>query len=259
MRVQELYVPGASFGHRLTPVTKLVAAIAALSVVFVYPWPWASACVLAALTGIAFAWGIGRKMVRIVFLGVLPYVLMLLVMQSLFHPGAGRVLLDLRWVSVKADGLRYAIETSLRILAMVAVFVVVQLVTRSADAMVDLEARGLSPKATYLVVTTLNILPSLIGKADAILDAQRSRGLETEGRLLTRARSLLSLIGPLVVGAINEVQERAIALELRGFGHGGRRTLLGRPQAQPFEGKLRLALWVLTAAGIVWRVVLWLL
>jgi len=243
--------------HLLTPATKLVGALGFLSLIFLFPWPWTAGIVLAVLSLLAAVSSLWRKFAGIVFRAALPYVLMLLVMQSLFFPGGATPLLRLAWFTVKLEGVMYATVTALRILAMVAVFVLVQMVTHPAAMMADLEQRGLSSKVTYVVVSTLNILPFLMGRAGAILDAQRSRGLETEGSILRRGRALLSLIGPLVVGTINDVQDRAVALELRGFSRTGTRTFLTDTSGPPCDRALRLVMWGLAAVGLLGRVVAW--
>jgi energy-coupling factor transport system permease protein len=92
--------------------------------------------------------------------------------------------------------------------------------------MIALAQRGMPRSIAYIVLTTLQIVPRFQAKADAILDAQRSRGLETEGNILLRLRALLPLIVPLVLGSILDIEERAIALEARGFGHPGPKTSL---------------------------------
>jgi energy-coupling factor transporter transmembrane protein EcfT len=54
-------------------------------------------------------------------------------------------------------------------------------------------------------------------KAQTIIAAQRSRGLDTQSSFLRRMGSLGPLVGPLVFGSLVEVEERAIAIEARGF------------------------------------------
>ncbi len=86
-----------------------------------------------------------------------------------------------------------------------------------------------------------------------VIEAQRARGLDTEGSWWRRARGVLPLVAPLVIGSLTEVEERALALEVRAFGAPGRRTIL-RPQ--PDSGGQRLARWalaVLLVAGLAAR------
>mgnify|MGYP000155167031 CR=1 FL=1 len=58
----------------------------------------------------------------------------------------------------------------------------------------------------------------MMGTMHTITDAQRSRGMETEGNLLVRIKAFLPLISPVVMSALTATRERAIALEVRGFG-----------------------------------------
>ena len=83
--------------------------------------------------------------------------------------------------------------------------------------MSDLTRRGLPGQFAYVIISTLQILPQMQAKAQTIISAQRARGLDTESTFLKRAGSLVPLVGPLVFGSLVEVEERAIAIEARGF------------------------------------------
>jgi len=83
--------------------------------------------------------------------------------------------------------------------------------------MTDLTRRGLPPQIAYVIISTLQILPQMQAKAQTIIAAQRSRGLDTQSSFLKRIGSLVPLVGPLVFGSLVEVEERAIAIEARGF------------------------------------------
>ena len=69
-----------------------------------------------------------------------------------------------------------------------------------------------------------------MGTMHTITDAQRSRGMETEGNLLVRIKAFLPLISPVVMSALTATRERAIALEVRGFGVKGTKTWNASPQ-----------------------------
>jgi energy-coupling factor transport system permease protein len=85
----------------------------------------------------------------------------------------------------------------------------------------------------------------MLERAEAITAAQRARGLDTEGSLLARARGIIPIVGPVILGSIADVEERTLALEARGFGRPGRRTLLWEP---PDSGWQRLARWAMVVA-----------
>jgi energy-coupling factor transporter transmembrane protein EcfT len=68
-----------------------------------------------------------------------------------------------------------------------------------------------------VIISSLQIIPQMQAKAQTIISAQRSRGLDTESSFLRRAGAIVPLVGPLVFGSLVEVEERAIAIESRGF------------------------------------------
>jgi energy-coupling factor transport system permease protein len=90
----------------------------------------------------------------------------------------------------------------------------------------DLERRGLPARLAYAAAATLQLVPLLVERAAVIRDAQRARGLDTEGGLRARVSGVLPLAGPLVLSVVTDVEQRSLALEVRGFGRPGRRQLL---------------------------------
>ena len=90
--------------------------------------------------------------------------------------------------------------------------------TTSTDELVtDLERRGLGRRPIFILGTAIGTVPRMIERAREITEAQRARALDTEGRIWRRVRGLVPLAGPLVIGALTEVEERAMALEARAF------------------------------------------
>jgi energy-coupling factor transport system permease protein len=73
------------------------------------------------------------------------------------------------------------------------------------------------------------MVPRTIERAGEIVDAQRARGMDTEGRFWRRARGVVPLAAPVVFSALTEVEERTMALEARAFSAPGRQTLLRIP------------------------------
>jgi energy-coupling factor transport system permease protein len=69
----------------------------------------------------------------------------------------------------------------------------------------------------------------MVRRAAAIVDAQRARGLDTEGSPWRRVRGLVPIVAPVILGSLAEVEERTMALEARCFGRHARRTLLWAP------------------------------
>jgi len=117
--------------------------------------------------------------------------------------------------------------------------------------------KGLSPRIGYVVQSALQIIPQTLESADRIRDAQRARGLETEGRLLTRARAFLPLLLPVVLSSLVATEERAMALEVRGF---GLRAARRARYVIPDSGAQRVVRWslvVLVPVALAARVAGW--
>jgi energy-coupling factor transport system permease protein len=107
--------------------------------------------------------------------------------------------------------------------------------------------------AAYLVVSTLDAAPRLRRQAAAILEAQRARGLRVGGSPIARLRALVPLTLPLVLGTLSEVDDRAMALDVRGLGGGGTRTPLDPPRAAWFDHAIGWAAIAGVIAAAVWR------
>jgi energy-coupling factor transport system permease protein len=111
-----------------------------------------------------------------------------------------------------------------RILVIMGSITLFVLSTRPDHLMIALNQRGVPKTLTYVLVSAIQLVPRFQAKANAILDAQRARGLETEGGFVLRVKALLPVSIPLVLGSIVDVEERTIALEARGFSRSGPKT-----------------------------------
>jgi energy-coupling factor transport system permease protein len=204
--------------HWLNPLTKLTLTFCIVLVDFLGPGYWLPTLLFVGVLVPLSLWGrvagaFGRTMAGL----LLPVAGFLFVMQSLFYPG-GRTVIFSFWVfDVTAEGVRFGYLIASRILTMVGAFLLLLFTTHPGTLMADLNRRGVSPSLTYIIVSTLQIVPEMRAKANTIIDAQRARGLETGGNPLQRVRALVPLVGPLVFGSLVDVEERAIALEARAF------------------------------------------
>jgi energy-coupling factor transport system permease protein len=203
--------------HRLNPLTKLVAAFTLIILAFWGPWYWLATCLFGLVVILSFVAKVNRQFLKMSFRLLLPVCGFLFVMQSFFHPGGENVIFKLGFLTLTTESIQFAYQTVSRILVMVEAFILLLLTTRTNILMSDLTRRGLSGNFAYVITSTLQIIPQMQAKASTITDAQRSRGMETEGSFKQRIKALVPLVGPLVFGSLVEVEERAIAIEARGF------------------------------------------
>jgi len=237
--------------HGLNPLTKLAVAFAFIIIAFSAHWYWAPLAIfIAGIIPIAVAGRLGREFFSTGVRLFLPLFAFLFIMQSLFYPGGETVLFRLWFLTVKLEGVRFAFLTAMRILVMVSSFMLVLLSTHPSALMSDLTQRGFPAMLSYIVTSTLQIIPQMRNKAGTIIDAQRSRGLNTEGSLGQRVKALLPLVGPLVFGSLVDVEERAVALEARAFNAPRKKTSLREIPDTNWEKVLRWFCLILMVASI---------
>ncbi|MDI3317575.1 MAG: energy-coupling factor transporter transmembrane component T [Bacillota bacterium] len=224
-RGSSLYVPGDSWLHRLDPLTKLGLALAAVALVFVLPAPPASLGLWLLLAAVLGSAGLLRALLPVLagagFLAVTFFVV-----QGLVYPGNLHPVLRAGPLVLYREGLLLGLLLALRLFDILTATALLVMATRPSDLVEALVRRGLSPRLGYVIVAVLQVIPAMVATASTILDAQRSRGMETEGSLAVRLRALLPLVTPLVTGSLLAAHERALALEVRGFSARGPRTFL---------------------------------
>jgi len=216
----------------LNPVTKLAWAAAGTALALAWGgWVAAAIVVLAALAALRA----GRlRRVAVAALALAPVAVSSLVINTLLPAGGG--------------GLAGALAALLRLLGATLPPTVLFATTEVDDLLGELEARGLGRRATLVVGTALAAVPRTQARAAGVIEAQRARGLDTEGSWWRRLRGVQPLVAPLVIGSLAEVEERALALEARAFGAPGRRTLLRR---LPDSRVQRAARWAIAAAAVI--------
>jgi energy-coupling factor transport system permease protein len=195
----------------------------------------------------AVAAGVGRAVARRTALVAAPIVVAVVLVAGLTRPGS-TVLFVLGPFDVTLEGVDFAARITLRLVVMAGALVLFGLTAPVRSVVADLERRGTSPRLTYAVAATLDAVPAMLERGRTIRDAQRARGLDTEGSVGARLRGVLPLAAPAVLGAIHDVEARTLALETRGFGRPGRRHVLWAPPDRPVE---RFVRWALIAALVV--------
>lgn len=253
-----LYVEGDSAIHRLNPLTKLTYTLVALVLLFVWPrWEVSLTLLAFAIVLLAWAGAVGRFLAITWGLAAV-FLPTLFLIQGLWHPGNRTVLFTLGPLQVGREGILFAADLSLRLLAILASSLFLMLTTRPSALVEALVAHGFPPRMGYALQLSLQILPTMAATARRIAVAQQARGIEVGGTLLARARGLLPLLGPLLRVSLVAVQERAMALEVRGFGARGKRTAFAEQADRAWE---RAARWVLVgglAAIAAGRLIGWL-
>jgi energy-coupling factor transport system permease protein len=251
--MQPIFVAGESPLHRWHPLTKAVITLFLISATSLLPWPYTPLVVCLAVALLAIIGGVLRRLFRAALLFLLPVAFSLFLIQGFLFPPVKITPLTLGPITIWLEGLVFALVTSIRILALISSVMLLIQTTHPADLAFALTERGLPSSIGYLLLVALQLVPDMSARANAILETQQSRGLETKGRI-RRLRALPSLVGPLVVGALVDVEERAMALESRAYTATGPKTSLRQLADSRGQRIARLVLLLGIAAMIAFRV-----
>jgi energy-coupling factor transport system permease protein len=252
-----LYAEGESLLHRAHPLTKGALTLSAIALAFTVPslpWVLAELVLLLALTALA---GVLRRLLAVAVVILLPLALLLLAVQGFANPANRTVVFAIGPIVYYREGLAIAALAATRIACLVGTTFLFSFTTKPADITEALLQRGLSPRMGYVLLSALQIIPQTLEMAGRIQDAQRARGLETEGSLLVRARAYVPLMLPLVLSSLVATQERAMALEVRGFGLPVKRVSRSIFPDTLFQRALRWLLLLAVLVAIVLRILGW--
>ena len=225
--------------------------LALILIAFTFPWYWAPhLLVLIAIIPLSLLGKVFREFWLTALRLILPAAGFLFLMQAFFQPVGEDVIFHFYFLDITTESLTFAFKNAMRVFVMVSAFTLFLLTTHPSELMSDLTRRGLPGQFSYVIISTLQILPQMQAKAQTIIAAQRSRGLDTESTFFKRAGSVLPLVGPLVFGSLVEVEERAIAIEARGFTSKHAKTSLHEIPDTGFDRVLRWMLFVIIIVSI---------
>lgn len=245
-----------NFIDKLYPTTKFLGAVALILSAFIIPGYVYSYSILIICAVIALLAGKLGEFIKITAKSLFVLVIIIFIMQSIFLPG-GEVWFKLGFISVYRDGVTQALKLTSKIVAFGSAFIMFFRITSIKDFITSLEKLGMHPKAAYVVMSTLQIIPEMKKEAGIIMDAQKTRGVETEGNVLVRAKAFIPTFGPLILSSIAKTEERAITLESRAFSSGMKKTRLHDIEKTKHDNIIRLFILVFLILCIVWRVLAW--
>jgi energy-coupling factor transport system permease protein len=240
-----LRIPTGAY-RALNPSTKFVVALSSALVAFgVRGWTGPLG-VLVLTAAIALAAGVTRALRRFV-LGTIPIVASIILVNAFLYPGATDVVFTVGPFAATGTGVTVALQATLRVVAFALSVAVFSLTTATDDFLADLEHRGTGRRLTFVVGSAIRTIPAMGSRAGEIVEAQRARGLDTEGSVRRRLRGIMPLAGPMVFGSLAEVEERTVALEARAFSAPVRRTVM---RSLPDDGAQRALRWLVGLGSI---------
>ncbi len=229
------HFPGNSLVHRFDPRMKLVVTIAYIIMLFAASNPLGltlSIAFLVAMYGVA---KIPFKLILKSLKPILPIVVFTAVLNLFFVAGEGEPLVRFWFLTIYAEGVRYAILMAVRVMALIAGTSLLTYTT-SPIVLTDAIEQLLKPLGRFhfpvhelamMMSIALRFIPTLIEETDKIMNAQKARGAMLDsGTMTERVKALVPVLIPLFISAFRRADELAMAMECRCYHGGDGRTRL---------------------------------
>ena len=258
MKSISLYRDNGTWLCRVHPFTKLMYIAAAIIVPLLLGTLWAYAVAIALDIALLIS-GKSLKRARALIIFSFTIIATIFIIKGLFDADNLTPLFSIESVVFYREGMMKALRTGCVIINMLLSFSILVLTTKPEDIADELERHGFSPRLSYVISSVFSIIPQMMGTMDTITDAQRSRGMETEGSLIKRMKAFIPLITPVVTSSLINTRERAIALEVRGFGGKGKRSYLKEWEKHRGDKPMTIILALIIVSAAVWRVATWLI
>ena len=229
------HFPGNSLVHRFDPRLKLVLTVAYIVLLFAASNPLGLTLSILFLGVMYKVAKIPVKMIGKSLKPILPIVLFTVVLNLFFVSGEGDPLVHFWFLSIYAEGVRYAVLMAVRVMALIAGTSLLTYTT-SPIVLTDAIEQLLKPlgklhfpvhELAMMMSIALRFIPTLIEETDKIMNAQKARGAQLDtGKMTDRIKALVPVLIPLFISAFRRADELAMAMECRCYRGGTGRTRL---------------------------------
>ena len=229
------HFPGNSLVHRFDPRLKLVLTVAYIVLLFAASNPLGLTLSILFLGVMYKVAKIPVKMIGKSLKPILPIVLFTAVLNLFFVSGEGDPLVHFWFLTIYAEGVRYAVLMAVRVMALIAGTSLLSYTT-SPIVLTDAIEQLLKPlgklhfpvhELAMMMSIALRFIPTLIDETDKIMNAQKARGAQLDtGKMTDRVKALVPVLIPLFISAFRRADELAMAMECRCYRGGTGRTRL---------------------------------
>lgn len=125
-----------------------------------------------------------------------------------------------------AEQLFYHLNYFLKYLATIPIVLLFVCTTNPSEFAASLNKLGIKYSVSYSVALALRYIPDVQKEYHEISQAQQARGIEMSKKasVISRLKSASSILIPLVLSSMNQIETISNAMELRGFGKNKKRT-----------------------------------
>lgn len=228
------YFPMNSPIHRLDPRFKIMFTLLYIVLVFFADSVLSYLATLILVVSVTLLSKIRFSML-LKSLKPLSVIIIITAVINVFFTGAGDVIWKYGVLKITSEGIRNAVNMTLR-LSFLVMGSSLLTYTTSPLMLTDGIERLLSPFAriglpahelAMMMTIALRFIPTLLEETEKIMMAQKARGADFEsGNIFKRARALIPVLVPLFISAFRRADELATAMECRCYRGGKNRTSL---------------------------------
>jgi len=227
------YYPGYSVVHKLDTRLKLILVLAFMVSIFLVSDFIGYAVVLFFLASITT---VSKVPLRFILRGLKPVFIIIAItfVLNLFMT-KGDAIAALGTLTITRQGLYTACYMALRIIFLILGASMLTFTTKPVKLTDGIESL-LKPVVRFgvpahelamMMTIALRFIPTLLEETDKIMKAQQARGADFEtGSIFRRAKALIPIFIPLIVGAFRMASDLAMAMEARCYRGGEGRTKL---------------------------------
>jgi energy-coupling factor transport system permease protein len=207
------------------------------------------------IMALVFSSHIDPGMVKKLFAVMIPFTIIMILIQGLWSPiGQTPLLILLDPVpfiggnlTLYWEGLVFGIMVAFRLLSPLFALPLVVMTTDVNDLVVTLTRLRIPFKVAFIFSITLRFVPFIFSEVGAIMEAQRLRGLAIEKmNFFRRIPVFASLLVPLILGSLLKAQTLEIVLQSKAFSGSPKRTFLNENNI-----RLRSVDYVLLIGGFI--------
>lgn len=241
--------------RRLSPGTKLLMALSGTLAIIFFENIWLSLAMMLICYVVILREKMG-SMFKLIFISTLS---MLIFMYAIYGAIVQENQKDTYVFSVLGikyyqAGIDKATHFFFRIAPLMAFLFLLFRTINMTDLGVWMTKVGLPYRWAFIFTDSFMVIPVLSKDMEQIMDAQRARGLVTEGNLMTRMKAFVPVIVPVVANAFAKVQDQAIAMDTKGFNSKSKKTVY-RDLPNTAEDKICKAIsLVVLVAAIAYKV-----
>lgn len=186
---------------------------------------------------------------------IVKFAAIILAVQFFLIPGK-TCIFRYSFVTVYQEGMQTGISMAFTLINIAGIFIWFFQTTENREMIGAMEKAGIHYKLTYIILSTLQMIDILSQNSKTILNAQKARGIETEGNAIIRTKAFISVLLPLFLTAVIGLEDRALSLETKGFLVQGPKTHLLEIKRSGHESYAVGAAIVITVLILIGRIVL---